>query len=150
MSLDVRTSEIVIAEREAEYGLFSESANVWRIVGEALEVKKMKKWYTSSLSSKNAKSAAELVKSMLALKAQRSLVSDKEDSLIDFVNYVILFKTSLNFTGHYDLFVKDESFLFIDEVKIFINNFDLTLVGPTIEAIKEKGLFKNKGFACKG
>lgn len=75
----------VLDERGARYGEFKAQWPVYSRLADAIEIVKLKKFYTPKMLKEGK--PLEMVKNLLVLKAHRCLVDDSKDHTIDFVNY---------------------------------------------------------------
>ena len=75
----------VLDERGAKYGDFKAQWPVYSRLADAIEIVKLKKFYTPKMLKEGK--PLEMVKNLLVLKAHRCLVDDNKDHTIDFVNY---------------------------------------------------------------
>lgn len=75
----------VLDERGARYGEFKAQWPVYSRLADAIEIVKLKKFYTPKMLKEGK--PLEMVKNLLVLKAHRCLVDDNKDHTIDFVNY---------------------------------------------------------------
>ena len=75
----------VLNERGARYGDFKAQWPVYSRLADAIEIVKLKKFYTPKMLKEGK--PLEMVKNLLVLKAHRCLVDDSKDHTIDFINY---------------------------------------------------------------